>query len=192
MNIGGIILSGGKSSRMGTNKSLLTLQGRAVIEHVAEALQSCCNTVGIVTNDMEQYAHLGLPMYCDRFVDKGPLAGLESGLFHMKADIYVVAACDMPFINPDMYRYLLCQLKTHDAVVPYYDNQLHPLAGVYRACVLPAIQEQLQRDKRKVKSFFNHIDMLQIDTFPGFTQEVLQKHFFNMNYPEQYEAAKSF
>lgn len=192
MNIGGIILSGGKSSRMGTNKSLLPLQNKTVIEHVSEALQTCCDTVGVVTNDMEQYAYLRLPMFRDRFVDKGPLAGLESGIYHMKADVYLVAACDMPFISSDIFRYLLNQLGSHDAVVPYFDNQLHPLSGVYHAGVLPAIQKQLQKDERKVKSFFKHINMLQLDTFPEFTQEELQKHFFNMNYPEQYEAAKFF
>ena len=81
-DITGIILSGGKSTRMGSNKSLLKVGNMTVIERVRNLLQGIFKNVILITNDPEDYKFLGLPMFEDVYRHKGPLAGIHSGLVH--------------------------------------------------------------------------------------------------------------
>lgn len=191
MHISGIVLSGGKSSRMGTNKSLLLLHDKPVIMHIVEELQTISEEVYVITNDPQTYEFIGQPMLSDRYKNKGPLAGLETALYHVEADAYMIAACDMPFIDQQVYSYLLQQLDGYDAVVPIYDGQVHPLSGIYKKDVLRHIQHQLERNRLRVNSFFDYIHVKYVETYDDICEHVLHKHFFNMNHPDEYEQAKT-
>ncbi|MBM7598404.1 molybdopterin-guanine dinucleotide biosynthesis protein A [Virgibacillus halotolerans] len=188
----GIILSGGNSTRMGTNKSLLTIRDKTVIEWISAELNACTDKVALIANEQEQYEFLHLETYADRYINKGPLAGLEAALYHIDADLFVIAACDMPFVNGQVYNYLLEQIEDFDAVVPVYNNRIHPLAGIYRKSVLPKIQQQIEKNNLKVRGFFEHIKVNYIREFIPIPTTILEKHFFNMNNPAQYEEAKRF
>ncbi|WP_099158306.1 molybdenum cofactor guanylyltransferase [Virgibacillus ndiopensis] len=190
MNSCGVILSGGKSSRMGKTKSLLPLHNKSVIEHIALELSKFVDDLVVATNEPAKYTFLGLPMFTDRYTNKGPLAGIETGIYHTNADFYFFAACDMPFINQQVYNFLVDQLKDFDAVIPVYENTMHPLTGIYKRSVLPNIQQQLDRDDRKVKKLFDYINVNYVSHYDTISDEILQRHFFNMNYPAQYEQAK--
>lgn len=188
----GVILAGGKSSRMGTNKALLKINNKVVIEIIAEELHLVSDGIVVVTNEPDDYRFLNLPLISDRYPSKGPLAGIETALYHFEADQYIISACDMPFINHQIYHFLLDRLEDYDAVVPEYDHQLHPLSGVYRRNALSFIQKQIDQNDLKVKSFFEHLNVNFVRKFNGFDKNLLQKHFFNMNNPEQYNQAKDF
>lgn len=190
MNTCGAILSGGKSSRMGTNKSLLTIDNQPIIQKISEELKQCNDEVIVVSNQHETYDFLGVKQVSDRYIDKGPLAGLETALYHVNADVYMFAACDMPFISSEVYKFLLQQLAHYDAVVPIYNNQMHPLAGIYKKSVLPQIQSQIEKNNLKVMGFFAYVNVIYVRDFGNLSDELLQKHFFNMNYPAQYKEAK--
>ncbi|HLR75029.1 MAG TPA: molybdenum cofactor guanylyltransferase [Virgibacillus sp.] len=191
MLIGGIVLSGGKSSRMGTNKSLLRLDGKEVILRIIEELQKCTDDVYIITNDPPTYKFIGRQMFSDRFKNKGPLAGLETALYNIKADAYMLVACDMPFIDHQVYNYLLQQLEGYDAVIPVYEGRVHPLAGIYKQTVLPSVQQQLEKNELRMDGFFEYINVKYVKDFGSISDRVLRRHFFNMNHPEQYEEAKT-
>ncbi|MEC5422520.1 molybdenum cofactor guanylyltransferase [Virgibacillus sp. C22-A2] len=186
----GVILSGGKSSRMGTNKALLKLGNKKVIEHIADELQSLTDEVIIVTNEPSLYTFLDLQLICDRHQDKGPLAGLESAFHHINADTFVVAACDMPFVKQSVYAHLLQQTENYDAAVPIYNRQIHPLSAVYKRSVLPLMQQRLENNELQVKGFYDQIHVNYINEYGDLADEVVRKHFFNMNNPEEYEQAK--
>ncbi|WP_163969810.1 molybdenum cofactor guanylyltransferase [Oceanobacillus halotolerans] len=188
----GVILSGGKSSRMGKNKSLLELNGQTVIEHVMDTMEECSDTLVIITNEPSRYTHLSIPLQRDRFHYQGPLAGIESGMYYHEADVYFIAACDMPFVHKDVYDQLFNQLGRYEAVVPVYDGQIHPLSGIYKRSVLPVIQQLLNDDQRKVKKLLDAVQVHYVHDFSGIPQELVEKHFFNMNHPEQFEHAKTF
>lgn len=190
MNTCGVILSGGKSSRMGTNKSLLTIENKPVIEWIADELKTCTDRVVLITNEQKQYDFLQLETYGDRYMDKGPLAGLESALYHVDADQFVVAACDTPLVNRQVYNFLLEQLGDYDATVPVFGQQLHPLAGIYKKSAMPIIQHQLNKNNLKVRGFFEHIEVNYIKEFSHIPASTVKNHFFNMNNPAQYEEAK--
>lgn len=190
MKYGGVVLSGGKSSRMGTNKSLLTLHEKPVIEHITNELKRCSDSVAVITNDPLQYDFLSVDSYSDRYLEKGPLAGLETALYHIDADIYLCAPCDTPFINKNVYDYLLTCLGDHDAVIPVFEEKMHPLSGIYRRNILPNVQQQLDNNELKVRGLFNYINVNYINNFKHIPNHMLKKHFFNMNNPHQYEKAK--
>lgn len=186
----GVVLSGGQSSRMGTNKSLLPIAGKKAISHIVDELTHCTDDVIIIANEEQPYKFLNRQIFADRFPDKGPLAGLESAMYHYEADIYYIAACDMPFVTCEVYRFLAEQLKDSDAVIPIYENREHPLAGVYRRSILPHVQEQIKQNRLRMNSFHKLVNVKYVESFGTITDDILRKHFFNMNNPDQYETAK--
>ncbi len=190
MKISGVVLSGGKSSRMGTNKSLLTLDGKPVIEHITNELQLVSHTVSVISNTPSSFDFLDFDLYGDRYLNSGPLAGLESAFYHIDADVYICAACDMPFVHKNVYNYLLHSLGEFDAVIPIYKEKMHPLSGIYTSNVLPEIQQLLANSQLKVRELFDQITVKYVRDFGGIPEYILTRHFFNMNYPDQYEEAK--
>ncbi|WP_010530774.1 molybdenum cofactor guanylyltransferase [Lentibacillus jeotgali] len=192
MRICGVILSGGKSSRMGTTKSFLEIDSKPVITHVADELKKLSNHVTVITNKPADYQFLKLDTYRDRYKNMGPLAGIESAIYHTDADIYVLAACDMPFIYHGVYQHLIQSLNSYEAVIPMYNERRHPLSGIYTKNVLPQIQMLLDNDQRKIRSLFDYITVNYVTNYSGIPKHTLYKHFFNMNDPEQYELAKQF
>lgn len=185
-----IILAGGHSTRMGTNKGILPLGEKFVIEYIIDEMHTITGEVIINSNDPATYSYLELPVVKDNFIDQGPLAGIEAALSQVDADIFLCSACDTPFINRHVYRYLLKQLARYDAVVPVYKDKLHPLSGIYDKKVWPKLQTQLSNGERKVSLLFDHINVNYVDTFPKIAINDLEKHFFNMNDPLQYKEAK--
>jgi len=190
----GVVLAGGKSSRMGKNKSLLKVNtDKPVIQEIYEEIKEINDETIIVTNHPGQYDFLQTTMVGDRYFDMGPLAGLETAMYHINAEYYMIAACDMPFINKQIYTYLHNQLQeynAYDAVIPVYNDHIHPLAGVYKRNVITSIQQRLQLDDLRVRSFFEDIQVLYVNTFPQFSASTIEKHFFNMNNPAEFQQAK--
>ncbi|ASN05558.1 molybdenum cofactor guanylyltransferase [Virgibacillus necropolis] len=190
MKICSVILAGGQSTRMGTNKSFLPLQNKTVIEYIVDEMQSISDVMVINSNEPASYSFLGLPVIQDRYINSGPLAGLEAVLSQVDAEIFFVSACDTPFINHHIYLYLLDQLEGFDAVIPIYKGKMHPLSGIYRNTIVPPLQNQLDNEERKVRLLFDHVHVNYIDEFANISNKDLEKHFFNMNNQTQYEEAK--
>lgn len=190
LHIQGIILAGGKSSRMGTNKALLTLNNKKVIEHIIEEMKQITDDIIIIANEPELYQKYNIPIFEDRYMHSGPLAGLETALFHMAGDIAVVTPCDTPFVHHSVYNKLLHQMHTQDAIVPKYENRLHPLAGVYKKTVHSFIEQKIKNNELRMTSFYDDINVHIQEDFDEIDQSVLRKHFFNMNTVEDFNKAK--
>lgn len=191
MQTTGIIMAGGKSSRMGTNKALLKIGGKTVIERMVQELSKTVSDMLIVTNSFEEYQFLGLPMVQDKWRGMGPLAGIHAGLSASKTDKNLIVACDMPFISSELGGILLHLLDHYQAAVPEIDGQLHPLFAAYRKDALDVIQQCLQKRELKIRGFLNHIHcrlMTEAD-FSEFQYTFQEQHFFNMNHPEEFEKA---
>ncbi|GEN30561.1 molybdopterin-guanine dinucleotide biosynthesis protein A [Cerasibacillus quisquiliarum] len=192
MEFSSVILAGGQSSRMGTNKALLKLNNEFVIEKILKELRQLSQEVYIVSNDTKIYDFLNVPVIRDRYPGKGPLAGIETALYHIDKDIVIISPCDTPFIHKEVYQHLLNKLDTYDAVIPYVNNRPQPLSGIYKKNVLPVVQKQLQLNNLKVRSFFSKINVKYVYDFGQIADGIVEKHFFNMNYPDEYNRAKSF
>src|SRR4051812_31899843 len=96
--ITGIILAGGKSSRMGYDKGLAVLNGSKMIDQVYASLKKVVDKVIIVSNT-DSYNYLNVPVYQDLYKDKGPIGGIYTGLSHSTTEKNIIVACDMPFVT---------------------------------------------------------------------------------------------
>ena len=117
MKIQGIVLAGGKSSRMGQEKGLVKFRGKPLVEYAVEALSGICDSVVISTAN-PGYAYMGLTLIEDEIPDCGPLGGIYSCMKQEKADLFLVLSCDLPFVTPDLLSHLVEQYLGWDAVVP--------------------------------------------------------------------------
>lgn len=186
------VLAGGKSSRMGKNKALLPLDGKLVIERITDEMKQLNGSLLVISNQYEPFAFLGLPIYSDRFVDKGPLAGIESALFHSPTGYVSIAACDTPFISANVYRYLQSQANGKQAVIPFYNGRMHPLSGIYHTAISQQLRHSIEHGELKLQKVLDKIDYKLVTSFSNIDSAELERHFFNMNHPEEYEQAMNF
>ncbi|SHK05489.1 molybdenum cofactor guanylyltransferase [Desulforamulus aeronauticus] len=185
-----IILAGGNSSRMKTNKALLMLKGQTIIQTIINQLVSHFQEILIISNTPELYHPFNVPVYPDIFLKQGPLAGIHSGLKHMSTPCGFFVACDMPFFSPQLAQELLSGLEEYQAMVPKKNKYLQPLHAAYRKDCLPYVEKVLQKQERpKIISFYELININYLD-FNQRADNEWDQIFFNVNTPEDYELAK--
>jgi molybdenum cofactor guanylyltransferase len=194
MKAGAIILSGGKSSRMGTNKALLEINQKPNIERIASQLKRNFDELILVTNDPEAYQFLDLTTVSDRYPSKGPLAGIHAGLAASRCEVNLIVACDMPFISTELALDLVNQIGNYDAVIPVINGKQHPLFSVFKKKTIVKIEESIKNNCLKMQSLVNHLDVLYIteNNLQEYTKNDLERIFFNMNHPNEYEHAKEW
>ncbi|MBI5342677.1 MAG: formate dehydrogenase accessory sulfurtransferase FdhD [Deltaproteobacteria bacterium] len=182
----GVILAGGTSSRMGSNKALLPHQGGRFVEAIHRQMAALFREVLVVTNTPELFDFLPCRKVRDLIPGMGALSGIHSGLFHSEDPHVFVVACDMPHLNPVLIRHLASLAEGSDVVVPEGKEGLEPLHAVYGKGALQAIQETLHAGKGRVVSFFDKVKVRKIagDEVSRFDPEFLS--FRNINTPEDY------
>jgi molybdopterin-guanine dinucleotide biosynthesis protein A len=187
----GLILAGGASRRMGENKALLALEGRKLIERVADALAALTDDILIIANEAEPYRFLDRPIIPDIRPGYGPLMGLYSGLKAARGELALLVAVDMPFLSPDYLRFLLALAPGYDVVIPRTGHRLHPLCAVYRreSC-LPAIEQAIARGQRRLIAFHPQMRVRQVDEAELRRIDPDLRALMNVNTPEELEAAR--
>jgi molybdopterin-guanine dinucleotide biosynthesis protein A len=185
----GVILAGGKSSRMGQNKALMSLGGMRLIERVVGVLRQVFPDLLLVTNTAGSYADLGLPMVADVFPDKGSLGGIYSAISAAATPYSFVVACDMPFLQAAVIRYLLVQIADHDVVMPEVHGEMQPLHAIYSKACLPLILRRLQANRLKIVGFLPEVRvrMVREDELQSLAPDLLA--FQNLNTPEEFQDA---
>jgi molybdopterin-guanine dinucleotide biosynthesis protein A len=186
----GVILAGGASHRMGTDKSFLDLGGTPVIGHVIEILTAVFSRVLIITNDPDKYARFGLPTRPDIIPGLGVLGGIHAALSHIADDAAFVAASDMPFIKPAVVDYLIGAFQDTDAVVPYLAGEYEPLLAVYSRRCLGAVERTIADRKRRAVDLLPSVRLKVIreDELAAIDPDLIS--IFNINTPEDYERAR--
>ena|ERR1035437_651910 len=202
-NITGFILAGGKSTRMGTNKSLLTIGGLTVIERVVNLMRDLFKEVIIITNQFEEYSFLNLPMYEDIHKNIGPLAGIHSALVHTTTDKNFIISCDMPLMTGEVIKYLVEYPTDKLITIARADNFVQQLCGIYYQSLIPYIEnitgmnneggdeENPVQDKRgcSVLELVKNVPAEIIDIEEVY-QDFRPGTFYNMNRPEEYSFIK--
>jgi len=160
-NATAIILAGGKSSRMGRDKSLLPAAGVTLIGKIAAQLQDHFQEIIIGANNKEKYLFLNLPVVPDLEEGKGPLMAIYSTLLRSQHEINFVVACDIPDLNMKYVREMMHQMKDHEIVIPTgSDGKYEPLFAVYKKSVTGAVKKLLDAGERKVSLLFKSADVL--------------------------------
>lgn len=191
-NITGIILAGGKSTRMGKNKSLLKIDELTVIERVIRLMSSIFNDVILITNTPEEYKFVDIPIYKDIFEYRGPLAGIHSGLSNSTADDNFIISCDIPLINPEMINHVVNYKSNKLIRIGRANNHAQTLFGMYSKKILSYLEnildqnnnESIKQNKFSVFRLLDKVDheVIDLETCEGYTEHL----FYNMNRPEDY------
>lgn len=182
--ITGVILAGGKSSRFGSNKAFADVNGRQLIKRVIAIMGSVFEKLIIITNDPGEYSSLGMPMHEDLIKGLGPLGGIYTGLEKMPERLGFFVACDMPFLNEDLIRYITeIYNNDFDAVVPKIDWKMEPLHALYSKECLPAIKGLIESGECMINKFFQIIRPMFINEDEIKKYDPLLRSFFNINRP---------
>ena len=147
----GIVLAGGKSSRMGEDKGLVSFRGRTLVEYPLELLSSLCKQVLISTNNQE-YNRFGHPLVSDQFTFRAPINGIYSALNKSNTAHNLMIATDMPFVSVALLKRILNHAEGYDMVVPTWpDGKAEPLCGYYNKSILPVLSKQLSTGNYAIK-----------------------------------------
>lgn len=196
------ILSGGKSTRMGENKSLMEIGDKTVIERTIELLQPLFNKVVLITNEPEEYDFLNLETFRDVYPGKGPLAGIHSALVNSATDSCFVISCDIPLMKSEMIKYLVDYPTDRMITIARANGFIQQLCGVYhKNCIAEAekilsveakgeVRAPEQRKRRcSVMELIDKLGASIIDAaeLPFYADDM----YYNMNRKEEFEYVKS-
>ena len=178
------IMAGGKSSRMGVDKSFVLFDGRPMIEIVQERVAGLGAETLLITNKPDEYAHLGLPMVGDLYPDHGPLGGIFTAVHAAAFPHVLVVACDMPWLNRELLQYMMTLRKTADLVVPRWEKYPEPLHAIYSKSCLHPIEEKLQAKRLKITGFFGQVAVRFVERAEIERYDENGRSFANINSPD--------
>ena len=192
-DVSGVLLAGGKSRRMGEDKRFLYVGQRTLLERSCAVLRELFEQVCAVIAQDSPALQAEVPVIRDLMPDCGSLGGLYTGLRLAKTQHIFLAACDMPFLNPDVIRHMVRLKDSADIVICRWASHLQPTHAVYGRNCLPVIEEMMMLHNRKIHSMIGHpalrvcviaeTEIRQID-YEG-------RSMFNVNTPSDLEQARS-
>lgn len=192
-----IVLAGGKSRRIGVNKSLLKIGDKTLIERVVDVLAGIFPELLIVTNTAEEYDFLGRPIVADLIPDMGSLGGIYTGLKMSQSERSFFVACDMPFLSDGLVRHMVREADDYDVVIPrvsYGTRNIagyEPLHAIYSRACIPHIEALLEARRLRIVDFFPHVRVKEI---PADVVQQYDPHrclFFNINATADIEKAQA-
>lgn len=157
-----IILAGGRSSRMGFDKAFMEIEGRPIIKKQLRLLKGLFEKI-IIVSDNPYKGRLGaVKIIRDIIPNCGPLGGIYSGLSASSAFYNLVVACDMPFVNPKLIKYMRRRAYGYDVVVPKVNRRYEPLFSIYSKDCLKYIKPLLDKKILKLSRLFTRVKVREI------------------------------
>ena len=178
-----VILAGGASRRMGTCKALLKINGETMLSRILRQLSEF-DRVLLSTGDPTLGEGLSVECTPDLYPGMGPLAGLHAAFCAVDSEALLVLPCDLPFFTKQAAEYLLDHMPEDADALVCMDStgRIHPLCGIYRRSVLPALEARLKAGELRVMSFLYSLNWKGLQD-----AEILpDKLFINVNSPEIY------
>jgi len=182
-----VILAGGKSSRMGSNKAFLKLKGKTFIELQIELLREMFDEIFISANTPSEYEYLNLPIFKDVYPDKGPLGGIYTSLINSSSFYTFMLACDMPFVEPELIKHLKDLTNEYDVVIPKSEKGLEPLHAFYSKKCIDPIKRELDGNNLRIISFFPHVNVKIVELDNLISWNSFKNSIKNLNTREEYE-----
>jgi molybdopterin-guanine dinucleotide biosynthesis protein A len=183
--ISGIILSGGKSTRMGQNKAFTQIGGIPIISRIYDLFKQLFEEVIIVTNQGDFFRNFESRICQDLIPDKGALGGLYTGVFYATFHHSFCVACDMPFIQKPLVQYLAKNMQDYDVVVPRTHDGLQPLHAVYSKDCLAPIRRTIDEGTYKITDFYESVRVRIIEESEFLSLDPFRRSFININTPEE-------
>lgn len=191
-HVTGVLLAGGKSTRMGEDKRFLSVGEQTLLERGISVMQSLFQDVCVVIAQDSSFPSMNVSIVRDRVPDCGSLGGLYTGLCEASTAHIFVAACDMPFLNMSLVRYMVGLTEEGDIVVASWNNRLQPTHAIYGRRCIPILEDMIRRRDVKIQNVLHHPslhirfitehEVRQVD--PG------GRSFMNINNPADLAAAR--
>lgn len=195
MQLAGIILCGGNSSRMGTPKALLPFGPELLLQRVVRLLSTVADPVVVVAAPHQRLPKLAsdIRIAYDRRQARGPLEGLHAAFAALagEAELAYVSGCDAPLLSLAFVTRLATSIARHDAAVPTVDGRHHPLSAVYRTTVMPHIESMLANDQLRLTDLLDRIDTRYVTAEELRAVDPQLDSLRNLNHPADYMAALS-
>lgn len=182
----GIVLAGGRSSRMGSPKAWLDWHGTTLLRRTCGVVaRGAGGPVVVVRARGQQLPELprDVRIVEDAREGKGPLQGLLAGLEAIDAEVAFVASTDMPFLHPRFVAAVCAAARDADAAVPHVLGYRQPLAAAYRTALIPLVAELVEQDRMKPAFLFERCETRWLDELPH------PESVRNLNTRDDYEAA---
>lgn len=195
-DITGIILCGGKSSRMKTNKALLKLGNKTIIEIILDEMKKVLSDVVLSANECDDFAFLNIPIVKDIQLNRGPLSGIYSALKNSESSKNFVVTCDLPLIDSRLIEYISKVESDKKIIIPTINGIPQRLFGIYNKSVIEKIDvifnlsEIYKSIKGSVYDLHQRVEVesIIIDHLQFYNDNM----FLNMNTPDDYEKIKKY
>ena len=188
----GLILAGGKSSRMGgQHKGALVIDKATFAEHIVRELKKLTDTIWISYGEKVHEEFEGVKIISDEHVGCGPIEGIYQGLKNCSSDKLMIVACDMPFIKADLYKFLEETLQEVEeasdekyyGIVPVLNGRYHTLSAIYKKEAVTYFEDSLLKGTLSIRSALDKMNILyvSVDDYVEF-----HKMLENINTREDY------
>ncbi|MBI2447237.1 MAG: molybdenum cofactor guanylyltransferase [Candidatus Omnitrophica bacterium] len=193
MKLTGIILAGGKNTRIGTNKALLKIGEKTIIENIISRISPLFPEILLITNYPDEFRFLkgsSIHLFPDVITGANSMGGIYSGLSNSKTRYNFLFACDMPFINPELVSYMIKETQGNDIVIPEGKTGSEPLHAIYSKNCIEPFKELITKGDLKITNIFNYVKVKVIKQaeISCFDPEGIA--FFNVNTMADYNKIK--
>jgi molybdopterin-guanine dinucleotide biosynthesis protein A len=193
MHVGGIVLCGGRSSRMGRPKAWLPFGDETMLGRVVRVLGEVVSPIVVVAAPGQDVPPLpaGVEIVRDDIEGRGPLQGLAGGLRALqgRCEAAYLSSCDVPFLKQSFAQRLIELLGGNAVCVPRVGEYHHPLAAVYRVDVLDAVTRLLAADRLRPVFLFEAVPTRLVEAAELADVDPTFQTLQNLNTPEDYQAA---
>jgi len=177
-----IVMAGGDSRRMGTDKASLLFDGQTLLQSVIATMQQLFPQV--IVSVRQPRAGIDLPQICDEQPDGGPLAGLVASLGNITTPWAFMVACDMPFVVPEVVELLARYRLQHQAVVPVVHGHPQPLAAFYAASCVAPLRASLAAQQKGLRGVLKQLDVRYVDEAEMLEADPHLRSFFDLDTPQ--------
>lgn len=185
--INGFVLAGGKSRRMGQDKTMMRLGGTPLVLRAAEILRPFVRRIALLA-PADRYSDLGLPVVVDQWPGEGPLAAVCTGLRDSCERWNVFLACDLPLVSRQFMQLLVERIRAtrSDAVVPRTEDGWQPLSAAYHSHCRTSFVQAIQEGRRNLIGALDEVRVEAITRDEMVSAGVSEGEFVNMNTPEDW------
>jgi molybdopterin-guanine dinucleotide biosynthesis protein A len=183
----GVVMAGGCSRRMGSDKALIVACGKTLIEGQAQTLEKAgANEVVISCRHEQPYGGFGYPLVFDEFPDRGPIGGISSALSHAQNPWICVLAVDLPKLPSEYLMKLFHRCGKGIGAIPRWNGRFEPLAAFYPQSALPLVSDRIMRGLFSLQALVDEgIRQNSLLAVPVLAHE--ERFFDNWNSPEAIE-----
>ncbi len=193
----GIVLAGGKGSRLGADKGLMKFEGKPLLSWTLDAMKKIVDEIFLSVSskaDISKYQHFKdktITFVTDMFSNMGPISGVYSAMKVSRSAYVAVAPCDSPFIRFELYDLLFKEAIGFDGAVPYINGYWEPLQGVYRRdALMEGIDRTLETGRRRIVDAYAHMDIRKVREDKIVTVDPKLSSFININTMKDLKRAK--